>query len=267
MNRNSTLVVHCGGVRRTREELATLHTPSPTATWRPIPHADLVSALNDGLVTQGVNVTREEYCTLGKDDAKLLGTMDLRIPNLDTSDFSMGLGLRAANDKSLSIQVVCAARTFVCDNWAFSGSAGAVFLKRKHTARLNIRAVVPNAVDQFLERAGMFRQDIDRMRNLALSDGRAKEIIHDAFAGGVMPLRLFPVVSNLYFENEKQLAKFPDRTAWSLNQGFTEAVKLLKPAPQQSCGLGVGRMFGRLIHRPKPEPIAVIDGIEVFTNN
>ncbi len=267
MSANSKLIVHCGGIRRTRQELATLHTPSATATWRPVPHAVLVDTLIDGLKAQGVEVTREDYCTLGRDDAKLLGTLDLRIRDLDTPDFSMGLGLRTANDKSLSVQVVCAARTFVCDNWAFSGSAGAVFLKRKHTARLDLRAVVPGAVNQFLERAGQFRQDIDRMRDFQLGDDQAKVIIHDAFASGVMPLRLFPVVSKLYFDDETQFEKFPERTAWTLSQSFTEAVKHLKPAPQHDSGLNVGRMFGRLVHRVKPEPIAVIDGVEVFSGN
>src|SRR5690242_15468731 len=129
MSRNSSLVVHAGGIRRTRQELTSLHTPPPTATWRPVPHAELVEALIEGLNAQAVEVTREDYCTLGRDDAKLLGTLDLRIRDLDTPDFSMGLGLRTSNDKSLSVQVCCAARTFVCDNWAFSGSSGAVFLK------------------------------------------------------------------------------------------------------------------------------------------
>jgi len=44
----------------------------------------------------------------------------------------------------------------------------------------------------------------------------------------------------------------------------SEAVKLLKPAPQHNSGLSVGRMFGRLVQRAKPEPLAVIDGVEVF---
>lgn len=117
MSENSKLMVHCGGVRRSREELATLHTPSPTATWRPVPHAELVASLIEGLAAQGVDVTREAYCTLGRNDAKLLGTMDLRVGGLDTPDFSMGLGLRAANDKSVSVQILCACRVFVCDNW------------------------------------------------------------------------------------------------------------------------------------------------------
>jgi Domain of unknown function (DUF932) len=260
----SKLMVHCGGIRRTRDELATLHTPSPTSTWRPVPHSELVASLLDGLAVQGVEVVREDYCTLGRDDAKLLGTLDLRISDLDSPDYSMGLGLRAANDKSLAIQFVAACRVFVCDNWAFSGSDGAVFLKRKHTARLNLRAIVPSTVEQFLERAGAFRLDIDRMKDHDLPDGRAKVIMHDAFAAGLMPLRLFPIVSSLYFDDEAQAEKFPDRTLWSLNNAMTEALKRLRPAPQQVSGLKVGRMFGRLVHHKRPELVAVIDGVEVW---
>ena len=63
-------------------------------------------------------------------------------------------------------------------------------------------------------------------------------------------------------KDEAQAEKFSERTLWSLNNAATEALKLLKPAPQQACGLGVGRMFGRLVHRARPEPVAVIDGIE-----
>jgi hypothetical protein len=172
----------------------------------------------------------------------------------------MGLGLRAANDKSLAIQFVAACRVFVCDNWAFSGSDGAVFLKRKHTARLDVQSIVPSTVDQFLERAGAFRLDIDRMRNHDLADSPAKVIIHDAFAAGLMPLRLFPVVSGLYFEDEVQAEKFPERTLWSLNNAFTEAVKRLRDARRHDTGLRIGRHFGRLLHRGEP---VVIDGIEL----
>lgn len=264
MSKNSTLIVHAGGVRRTREELATLSTPLPTASWKPVPHHELVSTLISGLQTHGVEVVREEYCTLGKEDAKVLGTLDLCIAGLDSPDFHMGLGLRAGNDKTCSVQFVAAARVFVCDNWAFSGSDGAVFLKRKHTARLDIRTVIPPAIEQFLGRAEAFRLDIDRMRNHFLTDAKAKALIYDAFAAGAMPLKLFGDVFRLYFCDEMQQAKFPDRSLWSLNNAMTEAIKTLRPVPQQTCGLEIGQMFGRLIHRKEPAPIAVIDGIEVF---
>jgi hypothetical protein len=246
----SQLMVHAGGIKRTREELATIPTPPATESWKPIPHFDLVSELLHGLHHQGVVVRREEYATHGRDAARLFGVLDLSIPDLDTSEFGMSLGLRGANDKSMSIQVIAAARVFVCDNMAFSGSGGAVVLKKKHTSRLDLSRVVPRAIDAYLTKAGVFRLDIDRMKNMILSDSRAKELIFDAFASDpVLPVRLLPTVGRLYFDDETQREKFQDRSLWSLNNAFTEAVKELKPVPQQNSGLRIGRYFGRIIPR------------------
>jgi hypothetical protein len=87
------------------------------------------------------------------------------------------------------------------------------------------------------------------MKGFDLTDGRARELISDAFANHeVLPLRLFPRVGRLYFDDEIQRARFQDRNLWSLNKAFTEAVKELWTVPQNSCGLKVGRFFGRVIH-------------------
>jgi hypothetical protein len=53
---------------------------------------------------------------------------------------------------------------------------------------------------------------------------------------------------------------------WAVNNACTEAIKLFKPLPQQAYGLAVGRLFGQIIHgaKPQPEPIAVIDVVEVY---
>ena len=71
---------------------------------------------------------------------------------------------------------------FVCDNLAFSGDGGTVVLRKKHTSRLDLSRVVPPAIDAYLEKAGLFKLDIERMKNVELTDGRAKELIFDAFA-------------------------------------------------------------------------------------
>jgi len=154
-NGKATLCVHAGGIRRSRTELATLHTPEPTRSWRPVPHADLVGELIRGLANQGVEVVRDEYATMGKTDAKLFGVMDLAIPHLDTGEFRMALGLRGANDKSMSIQVVAGARVFCCDNMAMSSSGG-VFLKKRHTSRLDLATVVPVRLTVSSKGRGLF---------------------------------------------------------------------------------------------------------------
>src|SRR5690242_9961944 len=127
----STLIAHCGGTYRTRADLATIPTPARTDTWKPVPHHDLVSSLIDDMGRRGISVVREQYATVGRDGAKLFGVMDLRVDGLDSPDLSTSLGLRGANDRSMAIQVIAAARVFVCDNMAFSGSDGAVVLKKR----------------------------------------------------------------------------------------------------------------------------------------
>lgn len=265
--KNSNLVVHAGGVRRTRQQLAALPTPAATRTWKPIPHHELVMTILDGLAADGIEVAAEQYCTMGVGDNKVLGTMDLRMPDLDTDDFRMGLGLRASNDRTLAVQLVASTRVFVCDNWAFSGGSGAVFLRKKHTAALRLDLEVPYAIESFVEKAGVFRRDIDRMRDHALPAPRAKELIYDAFADKLVPARLFDDVHRLFFDDQEQRDKHPGSTLWTLNNAFTEALKTLTLGRQHGAGLAIGRYFGRVLDRgtrPAPGPIAVIDGIEVL---
>ena len=109
---SSTLIAHCGGTYRTRDDLARIPTPAGTDTWKPVPHFDLVSSLIDDLGARGIAVIREQYATVGRDGARLFGVMDLRIDGLDTPDLSTSLGLRGANDRSMAIQVIAAASVF-----------------------------------------------------------------------------------------------------------------------------------------------------------
>jgi hypothetical protein len=144
---NATLIAHVGGKYRTREELDGLETPEGTRTWRPVPHHELVRELTGGLEAAGIGIVKERYATMGRTDAKLFGALDLACPTFDTADYRLALGLRAANDQSMKIQVVTGARVFVCDNMAFSGTGGAVMLARKHTSGLDLSREVPRAVD------------------------------------------------------------------------------------------------------------------------
>jgi hypothetical protein len=247
---SSTLIAHCGGIYRTRDDLARIPTPAGTDTWKPVPYFDLVTSLIDDLGGHGIAVVREQYATVGRDGARLFGVMDLRVDGLDTPDLSMSLGLRGANDRSMAIQCIAAARVFVFDNLAVSGSDRAVVLKKKHTSRLDLAAVVPPGIESYLEKAGAFWLDIERMRDFALTDDRAKALVYDAFtrAGVVLPVWLLPAVHRFYFDDDEQRAKFGDRSLWSLNNAFTEAIKALREIPQQRYGVAIGRCFGRVLH-------------------
>jgi hypothetical protein len=101
----SGLIVHAGGIRRTREELEGLPTPAATDTRKPVPHRDPVASLVEGLGQQEIAIARERY-TASHRDARLLGVLDRLIPDVAEPDSGMSLGLRGSNDKAPAIQAV-----------------------------------------------------------------------------------------------------------------------------------------------------------------
>jgi hypothetical protein len=118
---------------------------------------------------------------------------------------------------------------------AFCGSDGAVVRRRKHTNRLDLAQVVPPAIESYLEKAGVFRLDIERMKDFALTHDRAKGVIYEAFTRhhAVLPLRLLPAANRFYFDDDEQRAKFEARSLLSLNKAFTGVVKGLREVPKQ----------------------------------
>src|SRR4051794_9103072 len=91
-----TLMTVAGGVRRTREELRELATLEGTASWRPVPHFELVSSMAKGLEAAGIQIIGEAYTTSGKEDAKLFGIMELMVPDVNEPDYRMAVGIRGS---------------------------------------------------------------------------------------------------------------------------------------------------------------------------
>ena len=118
----------------TRQQLLTVPAPTSTPTWRPIPHADLVDALDRQLRVRGITITAEQFA-LQREGARLFAVLDLSLER--TEDFCASIGIRTANDRSLALELAVGVRVFVCDNLAFAGDL--IALKRKHTARFDLR--------------------------------------------------------------------------------------------------------------------------------
>lgn len=270
---HGTIIAHVGGVLRTRDALRECFTPNGTETYKPVAHYDLVAKLIADIESRGIRVGRDAYITQdtpGCKDALLLGFMDLGIPGLARPDFGMGLGISTGNDvgRSKAIRVVAASRVFVCDNRAFSGDAGAVFLRKAHTKNLNIASVIPPAIDLFLEKANHFVNAIDMMKDEAITDDRAKALILDSFMGRVIPQHLTKDVVRLYLEDEEQRERFPERTLWSLNNAYTEATKQLdakSPASRMRVESSVGGFFGKVLMRSRRSSVVMPEGVEEIT--
>lgn len=82
----------------TREQLAVIPAPEPTATWRPIPHIELVETLERVLRVNQIAI-REERFALRRDGSTLFGVLQLAYE--DTPDGTAAMGLRTSNDKTM----------------------------------------------------------------------------------------------------------------------------------------------------------------------
>lgn len=221
----------------TRAELMRISAPEPTGTWKPIPHYELADMLDQVLAQQCIHIREEQYA-LRRDGAVLFGVLELAYG--ESEEGTAALGLRTANDKSLSIQICAGLAVFVCDNLAFRGDL--IALCRKHTSGLNLREELAGAILRFQEHFGRLTGEVEALKRRELADVEAKAMIHDVFARGMMPLRLLPEASRSYFD--PQISAFEPRTAWSLHNAFTAAAKAMPMTTRLPAIQSVGKLFG-----------------------
>jgi hypothetical protein len=149
----ASLVTHCGAIQTDRTGLIDIITPEAMGSrHKPIPHVELVEELTGALAARGFSIKRERFATMS-DGLKLFGVMDLASSG-DPLDDSRGfaLGLRSANDQSMSVQIAIGSRVFVCDNLCFNGE---ILIRRKHTR--HIWDELPDLVADALVRRGDVR--------------------------------------------------------------------------------------------------------------
>jgi hypothetical protein len=96
----------------TRAELMAIAPPRPTATWRPIAHGDLITALDRQLLVRGITIHGEQYA-IQRDGARLFAVLNLVLERTD--EFTAAMGIRTANDRSMALEIAVGVRVFVCD--------------------------------------------------------------------------------------------------------------------------------------------------------
>jgi len=234
---NGQLLSHVDTDLVTRDQLALIPTPEPTATWRPIPHLELIQALQQSLWENRIGI-REEKFALRRDGSTLFGVLQLAYK--DTPDGQAALGIRTSNDRSMSIQICAGLSVFVCDNLVFRGDL--IALNRKHTSGLNLPMDLKTAVRRFQEHFSSLTGEIEQLKTRQLADGAAKVLIHDVFVKGIFPLRFLPQISSTYFQPPVQ--DWKERTYWSLHNAFTLAARQMPMSTRLGAIQELGRLFG-----------------------
>lgn len=231
ISKNSRLV--------TRGELPSIPTPSPTATWRPISHADLVDAIEQELGKRDLAIRTEQYA-VQRDGARLFGVMDLS--REFSGEVSASLGLRTSNDKSMAVEIAVGVKVLVCDNLAFSGDL--IALRRKHTSGFDLDAEIERALDRYETQLGVLNGRIEELRDSEILDEDAKAIIFDVFRERILPLRYFPRVSEDYFHPRPEMTDVLPRSRWGLMNAMTRSIRGMAPVPAFRATTRLGQLFG-----------------------
>ncbi len=232
-----TLLSHVDTDLVTREQLALVETPDATRSFKPVPHIELIATLEDVLRENQIAIRKEQFA-LRRDGATLFGVLQLQYQ--DTADGGAALGLRTSNNRTMSFQICAGLNIFVCDNMVFRGDL--IALNRKHSSRLYLRTEIVHAVSRYQEHFGKLAGEIEHLKERAVSDTGAKAVLHDVFVNGILPIRLLPEASNLYFE--PFVDEFRPRTAWSLHNAFTAVAKEMPITTRMPAIQELGRYFG-----------------------
>lgn len=175
------LCLHSGGTEVSRNDLRHLQTPSPTKSWVPIPHFQLIDMVYDQLGKQGFSIVNDRHA-IARGGSRYFGVAELRNGH-NNDEFALAVGLRNSVDKSLPAGILLGTGVFVCDNLAFSSEFRA---DRRHTP--NIQRDLPEIVQTAVKSMSLaWSREGDRVKTYKdreLTDQEASELIFKAFDAG-----------------------------------------------------------------------------------
>jgi len=216
----SNLILHCGAKKVTRAEVEAVPVPARTATWNPVPYADLIDFMHEQADRRlGLPVVREQY-GLNQDGNQLFALLTLKT---DREDNGLAIGMRQSYNKTLRAEAVAGSQVFVCDNLAFSGSALKVSRKNTLNVWRDFTAMMAGLVEESLGHYTKINRTFDRMKEIPVTERRGYALLGVARGEGVLTAGQ----ANIAFEDWEtpRHEEFADRNLWGLYNCFTEGLK------------------------------------------
>jgi hypothetical protein len=228
------LMLHCGGEEVTLDQVIEATTPAPTKTWQPIPHANLVSVVEETIRRSGLNIVQAQH-GLDHGGDRYYGLMQVANGRQD-DEYGTVIGLRNSHDKVFPASLAVGAGVFVCDNLSFSGE---IVIGRKHTT--HIKRDLPRIVETAVGQVAKARVDQELRfaiyRDAKLDDSNVHDLLVQAMDIQAISAPMIPKVLKEWREPSHE--EFEGRNMWSLFNGFTEILKSIKPqyVPRRTMAL------------------------------
>ena len=131
-----------------RDEIALVPTPTATASWKPVPHVEVIDAVTDVVRAHNWQILDEQY-GLARDGQRMFGV--IRINRTSSAEWSRCIGIRNSHDRTIAVGLAAGLTVRCCSNLMFGGS---MVLKRRHTSRIELNGSVSDylfTVNYFIE--------------------------------------------------------------------------------------------------------------------
>jgi len=210
------------------------------SSWEPLLHPEIISIAKTAIKEAGLKIKNEEYIGSHYDEniegfARMFGVLEIEGHNHLDNKVALMMGLRNSVDKSLSVGVCFGSKVFVCDNLIFTAyvnedeNGQAFITKRKHTDIETTRVDVIERLHKSISRYGVVKDAQEQLYRRLMETKLNEMEVHDMLVKSVMkdviPRKDILNVRENYFNDIEAKGKFPESTAWSLFNAYTENAK------------------------------------------
>ena len=196
-----------------RDEIARIDTPSSTASWKPVPHIDVIEAVAEVVNAHKWDIEDERF-GLASEGQKMFGVME--ITRSSSPQWHRCIGIRNSHDKSLAVGLSAGIVVLVCSNLAFGGTT---VIKRKHTSRFELTDLIDRAVASLEDDFLMTETVCEDLKDIQLKndDEARSSIVRAAELGVINSCDILPVYREFKAPSH---VEFKEQTRWSLLNAF-----------------------------------------------
>ena len=220
-----------------RDEVARTDTPRSTASWKPVPHIDVIEAVTEVIKAHDWSIEGEKF-GLVNEGKRLFGVMELS--SSSSSDWHRCIGIRNSHDKSFAVGLSAGIAVCVCTNLAFGGTT---VVKRRHTSGIVLSELIDRAVASLQDDFLTTETVCEDLKDVYLKDDDEARscIVRAAELGVINSCDILPVYREFKKPSHEEFAA-PSR--WSLMNALTETVKKFSPQRVDHSYLSLNRAFG-----------------------
>jgi hypothetical protein len=220
-----------------RDEVAMTGTPCSTASWKPVPHIDVIEVVTEVVRAHKWKIEGEKF-GLAREGQKMFGVME--ISSSSSPEWHRCIGIRNSHDKSFAVGLSAGIVVCVCTNMAFGGMT---VIKRRHTSGIVLAELIDRAVVSLEDDFLTTETRCEDLKDIYLKDDdeARSSIVRAAELGVINSSDILPVYREFKSPSHEE---FKEPTRWSLLNALTEIVKKYSPQRVDHSYLALNRAFG-----------------------